>query len=163
MQRNARLCSHFVRNVMKTKPILVRERGVTVKIYAGESRKKTKGGKSRRYKLYTVAYYVANERRRETFADLPTAKARAHEVAVSILHGRLPVLELTNSDSESYLRSIQLLRPIGLPLHAAVEDYVSARSKLDGESLVSVVNEYLARKRNIPRCRVGEVVDELLL
>jgi len=148
---------------MKTKPILVRERGVTVKIYAGESRKKTKAGKSRRYKLYTLAYYVANERRRETFADLATAKARAREVAVSILHGRLPVLELTNSDSESYLRSIQLLRPIGLPLHTAIEDYVTARSKLEGESLVSVVNDYLSRKRNIPQRRVGEIVDELLL
>src|SRR5262249_60737387 len=98
---------------MKTKPILVRERGVTVKIYAGESRKKTKAGKSRRYKLYTLAYYVANERRRETFADLATAKARAREVAVSILHGRLPVLELTNSDSEYYLRSIQVVPPCG--------------------------------------------------
>ena len=148
---------------MKTKPILVKERGVTVKIYAVESRKKTKGGKSRRYKLYTVDYYVANERRRETFADLAVAKARAHEIAVLILHGRLPVLELTNSDSESYLRSIQLLRPIGIPLHSAVEEYVSARSKLAGESLVSIVNEYLSRKRDIPQRRVGEIVDELLL
>ncbi|HJY54614.1 MAG TPA: tyrosine-type recombinase/integrase [Candidatus Udaeobacter sp.] len=149
---------------MKTKPILVRERGVTVKIYSGESRKKTKSGKWRRYKLYTVAYHVGKEpRRRETFADLAAAKARAHEVAVSILHGRLPVLELTNSDSESYLRSIQLLRSIGLPLHAAIEEYVSARSKLDGESLVSVVNEYVARKRNVLQRRVGEIVDELLV
>jgi hypothetical protein len=74
MQGNARLCSHFVRNVMETKPILARERAVTVKIYAGESRKKTKSGKSRRCKLYTVAYYVANEHRRETFADLATLK-----------------------------------------------------------------------------------------
>src|SRR5262249_48472642 len=162
-QRNARLCSHFVRNVMKTKPILVRERGVTVKVYAGESRKKTKSGKWRRYKLYTVAYYVANERRRETFANLATAKARAGEIVISILHGRLPVLELTNSDSESYLRSIQLLSSIGLPLHAAIEEYVSARSKLDGESLVSVVNEYVARKRNVLQRRVGEIVDELLV
>ena len=149
---------------MKTKPILVRERGVTVKIYAGESRKKTKSGKSRRYKLYTVAYHIGKEpRRRETFADLATAKARAREIAVSILHGRLPVLELTNSDSESYLRSIGLLRPLKLPLHSAIEEYVAARSKLDGESLVSVVNEHLARKCNIPQRRVGEVVDELLL
>ena len=59
---------------METKPILARERGVTVKTYAGESRKKTKSGKSRRCKLYMAAYYVANERRRETFADLATAK-----------------------------------------------------------------------------------------
>src|SRR5262245_39654308 len=149
---------------MKTKPILVRERGVTVKIYAGESRKKTKSGKSRRYKLYTVAYHIGKEpRRRETFAHLATAKTRAREIAVSILHGRLPVLELTNSDSESYLRSIGLLRPLKLPLHSAIEEYVAARSKLDGESLVSVVNEHLARKCNVPQRRVGEVVDELLL
>jgi integrase len=135
-----------------------------VKIYRSTSEKKNTKGKSRRYKLYTIAYYVGKVRKRETFADLPKAKARAQEIVISILQGRLPVLELTNADSESYLRAIQLLRPIGIPLHAAVEEYVAARSKLsDGDSLVSVVGEHLSRKRNVPQKRVGEIVDELLV
>lgn len=92
---------------MKPKPILVRERGVTMKIYAGESRKKTKSGKSRRYKLYTVAYYVADDRRRQTFAALATAKARAREIAVSSLYGRLPILELTRED-RAFCRVVML-------------------------------------------------------
>ena len=143
-------------------PLTVNERGVSVKIYNGESRKIDSNGKSRRYKLYTIAYYVGKERRRETLADLSEAKARAREIITSILHGRLPVLELTNADSESYLRATELLRPIGLPLHAAIEEYVAARSKLDGESLVSAVNEHLSRKRNIPQRRVADILDELL-
>jgi integrase len=143
-------------------PLAVKERGVAVKIYQGKYRKKDSKGKSRRYKLYTLAYYVGKERRRETFADLSEAKARAREIITSILHGRLPVLELTNADSESYLRATELLRTIGVPLHMAIEEYVAARSKLDGESLLAAVNEHLSRKRNIPQRRVGEIVEELL-
>jgi integrase len=144
-------------------PLTVKERGVAVKIYRSTSEKKNTKGKSRRYKFYTIAYYVGKERKRETFADLPKAKARAQEIVISILQGRLPVLELTNADSESYLRAIQLLRPVGIPLHSAIEEYVAARSKLDGESLVLVVGEHLSRKHNIPQKRVGEIVDELLI
>jgi integrase len=147
----------------RTFPLTVKERGVAVKIYCGNYRKKDSKGKSRRYKLYTIAYYVGKQRRRETFADLPKAKARAREIVISILHGRLPVLELTNADSESYLRATQLLRPMGMPLHAAIEEFIAARSKLNGESLISVVNEHLARKGNILRRRVAEIVDELLV
>src|SRR5260370_24420057 len=145
-----------------TFPLTLKERGVAVKIYRSNCRKKNSKGKSCRYKLYTIAYYVGKGRRRETFADLPKAKARAREIVISILHGRLPVLELTNADSESYLRAIQLLRRVGIPLHGAIEEYVAARSKLTGESLVSVVNEHLSRRRNIPDRRVGEIGDELL-
>lgn len=143
-------------------PVIVKERGVAVKIYRTKYEKRNSAGKSRRYKLYTLCYYVGKERRRETFADLPKAKARARKAINSILQGRLPVLQLTNADSESYSHAIQLLRPIGLPLHSAVEEYVAARLKLNGESLASVVSEHLARKRDIPQRRVDEIVDELL-
>jgi integrase len=144
-------------------PLTVKERGVAVKIYRSKYRKKDSKGKSRQYELYTIACYVGKQRRRETCADLPKAKARAREIVISILHGRLPVLELTNADSESYLRAIELLRPMGMPLHAAIEEFIAARSKLNGESLVSVVNEHLARKGSIPQRRVAEIVDELLV
>jgi integrase len=143
-------------------PLIVKERGVEVKIYRTKYRKKNRGAKSRQYQLHTLAYYIGKERRRETFADLSKAKARAGEVIISMLQGRLPVLQLTSADSESYSRAIQLLRPLGLPLHAAVEEYVAARSKLDGESLASAVSEHLARKRNIPQRSVSEIVDEML-
>ena len=148
--------------VMKSKPIIVRERGVSVKIYQAKRHKKTKGGKSRRYKEFTIAYYVGNERRRETFSDIAKAKLRAREIAVSILRGRFPVLELTNADSESYVQALNLLKPLDIPLHSAVEEYVVARSHLDGESLLSAAKEYAARRKHAVDKPVREVVDDLL-
>src|SRR5262249_25220053 len=146
---------------MKTLPLLIRERGVTVKIYEATRRKKTKSGNSRRYKEFTIAYYLGNERRRETFSDLSLAKARAHEIAVSILQGRSSVLELTNSDKDFYLHALKLLKPVDVPLHIAVEEYVAARSRLDGESLLTTAKEYAQRHQHCDK-PVGEIVDELL-
>jgi integrase len=146
---------------MKTEPLLIRERGVTVRIYQATRRKKTKSGKSRRYKEFTIAYYLGNERRRETFSDLSLAKIRAREIAVSILQGRSQVLELTNSDKDFYLHALKLLKPVGVPLHIAIEEYVAARSRLDGESLLSAAKEYAHRHRHCDK-PVGEIVDELL-
>jgi len=148
---------------MKTLPLLIRERGVTVKIYEATRRKKTKSGNSRRYKEFTVAYYLGNERRRETFADLSEAKARAREIAISILQGRSQVLELTNSDKDFYLHALKLLKPVGVPLHIAVEEYVAARSHLDGESLLLAAKDYAHRRRCSVDKPVREVVDDLLI
>src|SRR5262249_28704874 len=144
---------------MKTLPLLIRERGVTVKIYEATRRKKTKSGNSRRYKEFTIAYYLGNERRRETFADLSEAKARAREIAISILQGRSQVLELTNSDKDFYLHALKLLKPVGVPLHIAVEEYVAARSHLDGESLLLAAKDYAHRRRCSVDKPVREVVD----
>jgi integrase len=137
----------------KVKPIIVKEGSVLVKIYPG---------KSRGYPFYTVAYYIGRVRKRETFADLEKARLRAHQVAVDTAKGRIPSLELTNSDRESYLRALSLLRPSGIPLSSAVEEFITARSLLDGESLVAAVKEHLQRRRNIPARSVSSIVDELL-
>ena len=115
------------------------------------------------YDQFKVVYHADGQRKRETFGGLAKAKARANEIAIQIERGERDVLKLTNSDRSTYLHTLQLLEPLSVPLHVAVQEYVAARSKLTGESLVSVVNEHLARRRNIPERRVGEVVDELLV
>jgi integrase len=136
-----------------SKPIIVKVGSVSVKIYPGTSRG---------YPFYTLAYYIGKERKRETFADFSKAKVRAHQVAVDTAKGRIPSLELTNSDRESYLHALSLLRPTGIPLGSAVEEFVAARSLLDGESLVPVVKEHLQRHRKISPRSVTEIVDEML-
>jgi integrase len=135
------------------KPIVVKVGSASVKIYQG---------KSRGYNLFTVVYYAGDRRKRETFAKLQDAKDRAAEIARAIQNGRLAVLELTNADREGYVGAVQLLKPLGIPLHAAVEEYVAARSHLNGESLLSAVKEYAARRRHVADKRVREIVDELL-
>jgi integrase len=137
----------------RQKPIIVKVGNAVVKIYQG---------KSRGYNLFTVVHYAGGQRKRETFAKLTDAKQRAGEVARAMLNGRLAVLELTNADRKGYVSALQLLEPLGIPLHSAIEEYVAARSHLDGESLLSAVKEHVARRRHVADRRVREIVDELL-
>src|SRR5260370_19955502 len=117
-------------NPFNRKPILVKAGNAPVKIYRG---------KSRGYDLFTVVHYAGGSRRRETFGDLADAKERARQVARAIINGRAAVLELTNVDREGYVGALELLRPLGIPLHSAVEEYAAARSHLDSESLLAAV------------------------
>jgi integrase len=57
---------------------------------------------------------------------------------------------------------MQELRPLEIPLHAAIEEFVAARTQLCGDSILMAVKEHLARKRNVQERRVDQVVDELL-
>ena len=51
------------------------------------------------------------------------------------------MLELTNADSESYVQALNLLKPLDIPLHSAVEEYVVARH-------TSMANRFYLRRRN---------------
>jgi hypothetical protein len=137
----------------RPKPIIVKVGNAAVKIYQG---------KSRGYDLFTVVHYAGGQRKRETFAKLEDAKRRAGEVARAMLNGRLAVLELTSADREAYVSALELLKPLGIPLHSAIEEYVAARSHLDGESLLSAIKEHAARRRYVVDRGVGEIVNEML-
>jgi integrase len=135
------------------KPILVKAGNAAVKIYRG---------KSRGYDLFTVVHYAGGSRKREAFGDLDDAKERARQVARAIINGRTAVLELTNVDREGYVGALELLRPLRIPLHSAVEEYVAARSHLAGESLLSAVKEHARRRHHVVDKRVPEIVEDLL-
>jgi hypothetical protein len=100
-----------------------------------------------------LSNYAGGQRKRETFAKLEDAKRWAGEVARAMLNGRLAAMELTSADREAYVSALELLKPLGIPLHSAIEEYVAARSHLDGESLLSAVKEHAA----------GEIVNEMLM
>lgn len=134
-------------------PLTVKVGSASVKIYRG---------KSRGYDLFTLVYYEHGERKRETFGKLENAKTRATDVATQIARGRAGLLTLSNADRESYLAAANLLSSLGIPLHAAVEEYVTARSYLIGESLVEVASKHAKRNGNVTDKRVAELVEELL-
>src|SRR5260370_34182334 len=116
------------------KPVVVKIGSTAVKIYSGKS-----GG----YDLFTLAYHAGGRRRRGTLAHLGRAKVRAAEVARDIQNGRIAVLELTNADREGYVHALELLKPTGIPLCNAVEEFVAARSHLHGdESLLAAVKAH---------------------
>jgi integrase len=141
------------RHESKRKPIVVKVGSAIAKIYQGKS-----GG----YDLFTVAYYLNGHRKRDTFGKLADARAHGVEVATQIARGRLDMLTLTNSDRESYVMAIERLQPFGIPLHAAIEEYASAREQLNGEGLMGVVRDFNARRRLVEDRSVGDIVSELL-
>ena len=137
----------------KVFPHIVKAGNAIVKVYRG---------KSRGYPLFTVVHYRDGKRNRQTFAKFSEARSHAQDSATHIAHGRVDVLSLTSADRDSYAKSLSLLEPLAVPLHAAVEEYVIARNQLGSESLLAAVKDYVTRRRTIPDKRVQEVVMTLL-
>ena len=115
-----------------------------VKIYVTKPGRRKRGPK--RYPLFTVVHHRNGKRIRENFRNERDATSRAHEIATAVEKGRMEVLQLTNSDRENYLAAMSALAPLGISVHAAVQDYIAIKSKND-----------------ITPKRVREVVDELLV
>jgi integrase len=121
--------------------IVVKRGNTTIKIYRHKSRKY----KGKYYELFTVAYSLNGKQRRKNFSRYKDAWNFASDRATALEKGRAQVLSLGAADWQSYLAAKKLLRPFGIPLHDAIEEYVAMRK----------------RKKTIEK-RVGDVVDELL-
>ena len=156
-------CCELLRNPleipsMKSQdPIKVKVGNTIVKIYRDMYEKNGTD-----YERYSIAYYLDGKRKIETRANEPAARTRAYELATQIAHGRVNVLSLTNADRDGYIAALNLLQPLGVPLHAAIEEYVAARQQLSGESLLSAVKEHAARRRHVIEKKVSEVVSEFI-
>ena len=121
--------------------IAVKRGNTTIKIYRHKSRKY----KGKYYELFTVAYSLNGKQLRKNFSRYKDAWSFASDTATALEKGRAQVLSLSAADWQSYLAAKNLLRPFGIPLHDAIEEYVAIRK----------------RKKTIEK-RVGDVVDELL-
>jgi integrase len=127
---------------------IVKVGNARVKIYEIKPAWRKHGRKVKRYPLFTVVHYRNGKRVRENFRNERDATSRAHEIATAVEKGRMEVLQLTNSDRENYLAAVSALEPLGIPLHAAVQDYIALKSKNDitPKRVREVVDECLARK-----------------
>ena len=135
-------------------PHIIKVANVVVKIYRG---------KAHGYPLFTVAYHRDGKPARKAFGRFDRARSYAQEVATLTASGRVDVLSLTSADRDGYVAALNLLQPLGVPLHAAVEEYVAAREHLGGEeSLLSAAKAYARRRGSHHDKRVGEIVAELL-
>jgi integrase len=124
------------------KTVIVVKRGNTVvKIYRHKSRRY----KGKYYQLFTVAYRLNGKQLRKNFSRYKDAWSFASDTATALEKGRAQVLSLNKADWQSYMAAKNLLRPFGIPLHDAIEEYVAMR-----------------KRKKITEKRVGEIVDELL-
>src|SRR5215471_11305469 len=124
------------------KSITAVKRGTTtIKIY------RHKGGcyKGKQYEIFTVPFRINGKQRRKNFSRYKAAWDFASDTATAVEKGRAHVLSLNAADWQSYIAAKNLLRPFGIPLHDAIEEYVATR-----------------KRKKITEKRVGEIVDELL-
>jgi integrase len=121
--------------------IAVKRGNTTIKIYRHKSRRY----KEKQYELFTVAYRLNGKQLRKNFSRYKDAWDFASDTATTLEKGRTQILSLNAADWQSYVAAQNLLRPFGITLHDAIEEYVTIR-----------------KRRKIVEKRVGEIVDELL-
>jgi integrase len=121
--------------------IEVKRGNTTIKIYRHKGRRY----KRKHYELFTVAYRLNGKQLRKNFSRYKDAWDFASDTATALEKGRAQVLSLSAADWQSYMAARKLLRPFGIPLHDAIEEYVA-----------------IQKRKKIVEQRVGDVVDELL-
>ncbi len=113
---------------------------------------------------FIVCSYRDGKRIRKVFNCLDEAKKEALFVARRIQSGMQHVTDLKPHERDHYVKAVDLLSSLGLPLVAAVEDYVQARKLAESESLTSMANDYRRVFKPLTRrATVGQLVDELLV
>jgi integrase len=120
--------------------IAVKRGNTTIKIYRHKGRRY----KGKHYELFTVAYRLKGKHQRKNFSRYKDARNFASDTATALEKARAQVLSLSAADWQSYIAARNLLRPFGIPLHEAIEEYVATR-----------------KRKKIVEKRVGEIVDEL--
>jgi integrase len=121
--------------------ITVKRGNTTIKIYRHKGRRY----KGKHYELFTVAYRLNGKQQRKNFSRYRDAWDFASDTATALEKGRAQVLSLNAADWQSYIAAKNLLRPLGISLHDAIEEYVAMRNR-----------------KKIVEKRVGEIVNELL-
>jgi integrase len=138
----------------------------SVKIYRS-SHAHVRTGK--KYEQFTLVYFEGATaagrplRKRRFFSDSRRAKAEAEVIASRLNRGHHELVKLGASDAESYVRAKEALKPLGIQLHEAVNEFVHAVTVLNGRSLREVAEEVGARTRAaVTQRQAVSVVDDLL-
>ena len=132
-----------------------------MEIKAGSSRVKIYRVVEPHRKRYTLAYHEGAQRKLRQFADEGEARREAKIIAERLNAGQGDALELTGKDRDSFLYATRKLRPLGLDLISAVEQFVAAHAT--GAPMVEACR-YWAKQHltDLPVKQVDEVYRELL-
>ena len=138
---------------MKTDwPKVIRSGSVTVKIYQVPNNG---------YPQHVISYYLGTRRVRKVITEFAEAKEEAERIAKRLSRGDQEALKLTGTDSLAFVQAQRLLKPLNMPLLAAIEEYVEAK-KL-GVPLLPAAKLYANRQKAVvARKTVSEIVEEFL-
>jgi integrase len=143
---------------MKTKaeefPINIQRGSSTVKIYRDVKETGT---------YYRVTFYMGSKRQRLNFADLETAKLEAEAKAAHLSRGDMDAIQVSGKDRLIYGRALEAIRPFGVALDAAAQEYADARKVLGDFSLAEAAKFYMRHHgRGICPKPVAEAVAEMI-
>ncbi|MEY3898115.1 MAG: hypothetical protein RLZZ214_3636 [Verrucomicrobiota bacterium] len=113
---------------------------------------------------YTLSFYRDGRRERKAFSSPEEAKKEALFVAQRIQVGMQHVTDLKPHERDSFKAAEAMLQKSGIPLVAAIEDYLRARDLAGTESLAAMAAEYGQHfKKVVRRVTIPEIVAEMLL
>ena len=112
---------------------------------------------------FVISYHREGRRVRQSFPSLEKARKEALLVAQRIQSGMQHVTDMTPADRDAFRAASAILAPAGLPLVAAVEEYMKARQLAGSSSLLSMAEEYGRCFGKVVRGRTcAAVVEELV-
>jgi integrase len=133
-------------------PIIVKKGSMSVRIYHTPE-----NGRDR----FTIEWREAGVRRRVTRVDLAEARELAKETAGRLSGGLGAGLVLSGAEREAYQHALKALKPSGLSLSVAVDEFMKARSF--DVPVVEAAKAYAAtHNAKLPSRTVAEIVGELL-
>lgn len=129
--------------------------GVTAKIYKTLIKNK--------YDLFSLAYYLDGERKRESFGSLDEAIKRGKAVLENLKRGEFTGTVMTLQDSQAYLSALKNLENTGYSLESATKEFAAALQLLKGVSVLEAVKDYAKRHEGtIVHKTVPQVVAEFM-
>ncbi len=121
-------------------PHTVRFESVRLKVY----RTKSAAG----YVSYWIAWYVGDQRKRETFSDKSEALKRAQEIAENLAKGKRTVTQLGADDAVIYQAAQLRIKETGLSLLQVVDDFMRTWDReFEKRRVREIVADYQSLKR----------------
>ena len=137
-------------------PKVLDEGGVTAKIYKGFIKGK--------YDLFTLAYYMDGQFRKENFGSVDDAIARGKKVIRQLKGGEFDGVVMTSQQVKAFFASVKNLEGTGLSLESATKEIAACHGVLHGRVPPLVACRDYARRHDetvLPRT-VSQVVTEFL-
>jgi hypothetical protein len=115
------------------------------------------------YDQFTMAWKEGRRRRVRSFACMDEARIIAQQTNVRLLNGWSVGDEATRRDLEMLQHCEQQAGKFGVTLAAAIDEWVSARSAVEGITLADAVRFYQANRTDLLAVRsVAQVADEFV-
>ncbi len=140
-------------------PLAVSVGNVKVRIYQRQRPTVTGGTRT----IYEVADYSAGSRRLRSFTDAGEARREAERIARLLAAGDATAARVSAKEIGSYARALEFLRPTGLAIEVAADNYRKAFEILGGDRILEAAKFFAARNPDsLPARTVADVVSELV-